>query len=165
VISDEKRAELDAIATLRSGQMRAEPEKIQIIRPQMERHFEHEILRRLDKIYALLTRITGFTAKLESNMPFAAGATAVIDFTPQPAGAVLAPGDVPTFTSSDPVNAPVTADSTGLVATVNFAAKAPTGSYTITCSYTNPDGTVATPGTYTGTIAQDITGFTSTLVS
>ncbi len=99
-------------------------------------------------------------------MPFAAGATAVIDFTPVPAGAVPAPGDLPTLTSSDPVNAPVTADSTGLVATVNFAANAPAGDYTITCNYTNPDGIVATPGTFTGTIAApDITGFTSSLVS
>jgi hypothetical protein len=128
----------------------------------------HEV-NRIWRILALHHPVTGFTATLESNMPFAAGATAVIDFTPQPAGAVPAPGDVPALTSSDPVNAPVTADSTGLVATVNFSETAPAGSYTITCSYTNPDGTVATPGTYTGTIvaaaSPDITGFTSTLVS
>lgn len=113
-------------------------------------------------------RITGFDV-LENNMPFAAGATAVIDFTPVPAGAVPAAGDVPALTSSDPVNAPVTADATGLVATVVFAAAAPAGDYTITCSYTNPDGVVATPGTFTGSIAAppppDITGFTSVLAS
>lgn len=116
-------------------------------------------------VFQSTERITGFDVE-EDVMPFAAGATAVIEFVPVPAGAVPASGDVPTITSSDPTNAPVTADATGLVATVNFAANAPAGDYTITCSYTNPDGVVATPGTFTGTIAApDITGFTSSLVS
>lgn len=108
--------------------------------------------------------VRSFTSELESAMPFAAGQTAVIDFTPQPVGVKLAEGDIPTITSSDPTNAPVTADSTGLVGTVVLSATAPAGDYTFTCTYTNPDGVVAF-GTYVGTIVQDVTGFTSSLVS
>jgi len=99
-------------------------------------------------------------------MPFQAGATVVIDFTPQPTGAE--PTTPPTITSSDPTNAPVTADSTGLIATVVFDAAAAGESVTISISYTNPDGTVAT-GDYQGTVAApavpDVTSFTATLVS
>lgn len=97
-------------------------------------------------------------------MPFQAGATAVIDFTPE--GGV--PTSAPTITSSDPTNAPVTADSTGLVATVVFDASAAGETVTISISYTNPDGKVAT-GEYQAVVAAaplpDVTGFTATLVS
>jgi hypothetical protein len=128
---------------------------------------DDRLWRAIHRILAELHPVTSFTAELEINMPFQAGATAVIDFTPVPAGSKLV--SAPTITSSDPVNAPVTEDSTGLIATVVFPASAPVGeSVTISISYTNPDGTVAT-GAFTDTIAAapapDVTGFTGVLAS
>jgi hypothetical protein len=114
--------------------------------------------------------VTGFKSRQENPMvPLYPGNTIVITFTPLPVGAEPASGDVPTITSSDPVNAPVTADSTGLVATVAFPETAVVGTeFGITINYTNPDGTVATPNTFSGTIvapppppSPDVTGFTS----
>ncbi len=136
-----------------------------------EHEFQRQVLEELRRIRREICHesapVTSFTSEII--MPFQAGATAVIDFTPQPAGAKLASGDVPTITSSDPTNAPVTADETGLIATVVFPSTATVGeSVTISINYTNPDGDVAT-GSFTDTIAApavpDVTGFTGALVS
>jgi len=97
-------------------------------------------------------------------LPLAPGFSPVFTATPVPAGTFPAPGNVPAWTSSDTTNAPVTADATGLVGTVAIPASAVVGtSFTLTVTYTNADGTVAT-GTFTGTIVAappaDITSFT-----
>jgi hypothetical protein len=138
-----------------------------------DRAIEH-LQREVRKLWRALYRIEDrefnevllFQASLEKDMPQNPGATAVIDFTPIPANATLT--QPPTITSSDPTNAPVTADATGLIATVNFPPSAAVGTnYTLTCSYTNPDGTTAT-GTFSGTIVAavvDVTSFTSAEVS
>jgi hypothetical protein len=65
--------------------------------------------------------------------------------------------------SSDTVNAPVSVDSTGLVATVALPSTAVVGtSFTLTVSYTNADGTVATGTISLSVVAApspDITSF------
>jgi hypothetical protein len=135
----------------------------------MFNEFERCVLRELRAIRRELRHepepVTSFSS--ESTMPFQAGATAVIDFTPQPTGSKVV--SAPTITSSDPTNAPVTTDETGLIATVVFPATATVGeSVTISITYTNPDGDVAT-GSFTDTIAAapvpDVTGFTAVLAS
>jgi hypothetical protein len=95
----------------------------------------------------------------------APGFSPVYTVSPVPAGAVLNPTQpVPVWTSSDSTNAPVTADATGLNATVAIPASAPVGTvFTLTVAYTNLDGTVA-QGTLDQTIVappqQDVTAFT-----
>lgn len=84
--------------------------------------------------------------------PIAPGFSPVYTATPIPTGTFPAPGNLPVWTSSDTTNAPVTADATGLVATVAIPATAIVGtSFTLTVTYTNSDGVVAT-----GTLAQTI---------
>ena len=87
-------------------------------------------------------------------------------------GVVPTPDGVSTFaaqtvwSSSDTVNAPVTAnaaDPTGLTATVAIATTAPVGtSFTLTWTYTNVDGTVVTVTLAQTTVAPvvDVTGGT-----
>jgi hypothetical protein len=70
------------------------------------------------------------------------GTSAVYTATPVPSTAV--PSTPPTWTSSDTVNAPVTADATGLIGTVDVPSTAVPATFTLTVSYTNSDGTVAT---------------------
>ena len=115
-------------------------------------------------IYRLATHppITHFKVEVTSMLPIAPGFSPVYTATPSPSNAF--PSTPPTWTSSDPVNAPVTADSTGLVGTVEIPATAVVGtSFTLTVSYTNADSTVAT-GSITQTIVPvppvDITSFT-----
>lgn len=136
----------------------------EIERLQREVHHLWSAVLRLEELELVL--VDSFQSKLETEMPQNPGATAVIDFTPVPADATLT--QPPTITSSDTTNAPVTVDSTGLVATVQFPASAVVGTnYVLTCSYTNPDGTMAT-GTFDGTIVAvvvDATSFTSKEVS
>jgi hypothetical protein len=108
---------------------------------------------------------TSFSIVQENIMvALAPGNTAVFTATPTPAGTALGPGIVAVFTSSDTVNAPVTADATGLIGTVVFPSTAVVGtSFTLTCTATNADGTVAT-GSASFTIvaapSPDVTGFT-----
>ena len=106
---------------------------------------EH-ILHELRQIRHVLTRITHFTIQETTMQPIAPGFSPVFTATPQPAGNVLNPAQpVPSWTSSDPTNAPVSVDSTGLVATVAIPSTAVVGtSFTLSVSYTNADGTVAT---------------------
>jgi hypothetical protein len=74
--------------------------------------------------------------------PITPGTSAQYTATPVPTDGVLA--SPPTWVSSDEANAPVTVDSTGLVATVNVPVSAPATSFELTISYTNADGVVAT---------------------
>jgi len=111
----------------------------------------------------LISKQGGFNVAL---VPVAPGFSPVYTATPIPAGAFPAPGNVPTWTSSDTTNAPVTADSTGLIGTVAIPTTATVGAgFVLTVSYTNADGTVAT-GSLSQTIvaapSPDITGFTIT---
>jgi hypothetical protein len=125
---------------------------------------EERIIRLLEK-FLHSNRIIGFEIYRKDTMnPLAPGTSAVYTATPIPATAV--PSTPPTWTSSDPVNAPVTADSTGLIGTVNPPTSAPIGTnFTLTVNYTNADSSVAT-GSITDTIvapgSPDITAFTIT---
>jgi hypothetical protein len=110
--------------------------------------------------------VTGFTFTQENPMlPFAPGSSPVITITPLPAGVQLTQA-APTTVSSDPVNYPVTVDATGLIATINIPATATVGApaATLTTSYTNADGTVASSisqpfGPIVAAVT-DVTGFT-----
>ena len=108
-------------------------------------------------------RITGFTIEIQGDnmLSIIPGNSPVFTATPVPA--TSAPSTPPTWESSDTVNAPITVDSTGLVATVEIPATAVVGAgFTLTVSYTNADGTIAT-GTTSQTIvappSPDITSF------
>lgn len=107
--------------------------------------------------------ISAFEIRRITMLPIAPGFSPVYTATPIPAGTFPAPGNLPAWTSSDTTNAPVTADATGLVATVAIPASAVVGTvFTLTVTYTNADGTVAT-GTLSQTIVNappsDITSF------
>ena len=91
------------------------------------------------------------------------GNTLQFTATPTPAGSVLPSGVVPTWTSSDPTNAPVTVDPTGLIATVVLSTSITVGeSVTLTITATLPDGTTPT-GSTTFTVGAappvEVTGF------
>jgi len=95
-------------------------------------------------------------------LPIAPGFSPVFTATPIPATSVPAPGQPLTWTSSDPVNFPIT--SSGLVATAAIPTTATVGATgTLSISYTNADGTVAT-GSFSWVIQAappaDITSFT-----
>lgn len=130
----------------------------------VERIFEREERTNL-LLFDLLNphRIERFVISQESLMvSIAPGNSPVFTATPVPATSV--PSTPPTWFSSDTTNAPVSVDSTGLVATVQIPSGATVGaSFTLTVSYTNADGTVAT-GSITETIvappSPDITSFT-----
>jgi hypothetical protein len=120
------------------------------------KEFQDEVLRFLWELrrdlrqilHALhLERIERFviTRQGETSMGFpliTPGSSAVYTATPVPATAV--PSTPPTWVSSDPVNAPVSADPTGLIGTVNPPALAVPTTFTLTVTYTNADGSVAT---------------------
>lgn len=111
--------------------------------------------------------VDGFTFSQTGDVmiPIAPGFSPQITATPIPAGTVLGPGIVATTTSSDTVNAPITTDPTGLIATVNIPATAVVGgTFTLTTTATNADGTVATSTSQAFSIVAappvDVTGFT-----
>ena len=124
-----------------------------------------EILREESEILRILepNRIERFVIFEENPMlPIAPGNSPVFTATPVPSTSV--PSTPPTWVSSDTTNAPITVDPTGLIATVAIPVSATVGaSFTLTISYTNADGTVAT-GTTSLTIvappSPDITSFT-----
>jgi hypothetical protein len=135
-----------------------------------------ETIAELKTISQQLTQLLPEPAEVESfsitqtgapNMALIAiapGSSPVFTATPVPAGTAPGPGLVPTWTSSDTVNAPVTADPTGLIGTVAIPTSAVVGtSFTLTVSLTNADGTVAT-GSASFTIvaapSPDVTSFT-----
>lgn len=97
-------------------------------------------------------------------LPIAPGFSPVFTATPVPSTSVPNPATPPTWTSSDSVNAPITVDPTGLIATAAIPASAVVGTaFSLSVSYTNADGTVAT-GSISLTIvaapSPDITSFT-----
>lgn len=107
-------------------------------------------------------RIDRFLIKEITMLPIAPGFSPVYTAIPVPAGTF--PSTPPTWTSSDTTNAPISVDPTGLIATVAIPATAVVGtSFTLSISYTNADGSVAT-GSLTQTIvaapSPDITSFT-----
>jgi hypothetical protein len=111
-------------------------------------------------------RITRFViAEQETPMgllAIAPGNSPVFTATPVPSTSV--PLTPPTWISSDTTNAPVTVDSTGLIATVAIPTNAVVGTvFTLTVNYTNADGTAATGSIILSIVAgpsPDITGFT-----
>jgi hypothetical protein len=133
----------------------------------------HEILHELKEIRRELhhkTAVTGGIMYQQGNpmalLPIAPGNSPQFAVTPTPTGVTtLAANTV--WSSSDTTNAPVTAnasDATGLTATVNIPSTAVVGTtFTLTWTYTNADGTVATPATLSLTIVAlvtDVTGGT-----
>lgn len=127
--------------------------------------FDEEIHERFHKCLCH-SSIDHFKIVKENDMiPIAPGSSPVFTATPEPQGDTLNPSQpIPTWTSSDEANAPVSVDSTGLVATVAIASGATVGNtFTLTINYTNADGTTAT-GSLTETIVApppvDITSFT-----
>jgi hypothetical protein len=124
------------------------------------------VLREIEKeLHPQHNNVTHFIIKeiFMALTPVAPGFSPVYTATIVPAGNILNPAQpVPVWTSSDP-KAPVTADATGLVATVTVAADAAVGEqFTLTITYLNADGTTAT-GTLDQTIvaapATDVTSF------
>lgn len=113
MIPDWKKAELDAIAAW-----------VENTTTPSEHHFEHEVLRRLDRIEQLLRqRFSTHISFEEITMnPTQAGQTQVFTGTLAPAGSVLAPDAVATIASNDPSVSP-SLDSTQLIVTVTY----PTG--------------------------------------
>ena len=83
--------------------------------------------------------------------PVAPGFSPQYTATPVPSNAVPNPATPPVWSSSDPVNAPMVVIDV-LDVSVAIPATAPVGTtFTLTITYTNADGTVAT-----GTLAQTI---------
>jgi hypothetical protein len=132
--------------------------------------YQREVLHVLRKILGRLDRpvdeIDSFTITQQGDpmalLPIAPGFSPVFTATPVPAAAVPNPATPPVWTSSDVVNFPIT--SSGLVATAALPASAVVGTTgTLSISYTNADGTVAT-GSFSWTIvappSPDITSFT-----
>lgn len=138
--------------------------------------FKQEVLQALREILALLkapSPVKYFNVKENhmSLLPIAPGFSPGFTATPVYASPT---NDTPpsasnpvTWTSSDPVNAPITvdaSDATGQTATVNIPTTAVVGtSFTLSVSFTNPDGTTATGSASFTIIAappSDITSFT-----
>lgn len=127
----------------------------------------HAIQQLISELKHKANRIERFViSQLEIHMlPIAPGNSPEFTATPVPATSV--PATPPTWTSSDTTNAPITVDPTGLIATVNIPETAVVGTdFSLTVSYINPDGTVAT-GSVSLTIvapppppSPDITAFT-----
>lgn len=134
-------------------------------------HLLHESIRLQFRIlkHFHLQDIVGFTISQQGDenmalLPIAPGFSPVFTATPVPAGTFPAPGNIPTWVSSDTVNAPITVDPTGLIATAAIPTTAVVGTaFTLTINYTNADSTVAT-GTASFTIVaappSDIQSFT-----
>lgn len=125
-----------------------------------------EILHRLP--HPTPHHITQFSPIQELFMqPLVAGSTAFFRTTSLPAGTSPDPARLPSWGSSDSVNAPVTVnpnDTTGLSASVDISTSAPEGTpFSLTITYTNADGTVATRTDSFVTVpvpSPDITDFT-----
>ena len=113
--------------------------------PMSDRHFEHEVLRRLDKIEALLRKpLPTSTSFSEITMLSTIGGnTQVFTGTFVPAGSVPPPDAVYAVTSNDPAISP-TVDPTGLIVTGIL----PAGwveSTTSPLAYTRTASSVSTP--------------------
>jgi hypothetical protein len=130
------------------------------------RHLEREVRKLWSKVLRIEERefvdVQSFQVLENPMVAQVPGNTIVVTFTPVPADATLT--EPPTIVSSDTVNAPVSVDPTGLIATVTFPPTAVVGTnFTLSISYTNPDGTVAN-GSFSGIIVApviDATSFTA----
>lgn len=125
-------------------------------------HIERELSHRHCHHHPHHNHVLAFEIKEITMLPIAPGFSPVYTATPVPSTSV--PSTAPVWTSSDTINAPVLADATGLVGTVAIPSTALVGAtFTLTVTYTNADGTVAT-GTLGQTIvaapSPDITSFT-----
>ena len=113
-------------------------------------------------------QITGFTKIQEITMvPLAPGQTATFSTTPIPSTSVPVAANI-VWSSSDTTNAPTspnTADTTGLSTLIAFPTTAVVGTtFSLTVSYTNSDGTVASQSnsfTIVAPPSPDVTGFTA----
>lgn len=96
----------------------------------------------------------------------APGAAGVFVESPLPSGVTLPSGVVPVWTSSDPVNAPVTSslpDGSGCTVTVPATATVP--SFVLTVSATLPDGTTPSANATVPINFPEVTGFAITQTS
>jgi len=98
-----------------------------------------------------ITSEGGISMAIKGVLPGAAGVFTATPKAPDGVTTVALPvgSSVPTWTSSDPTNAPVTASADGLTATVNVAADAVGGDFDLTVTATLPDGTTVITGTAT----------------
>ena len=148
--------------------MRREELELEVLR--LLRNMERLLRKLVNDEAEDLNRIERFAVIKQENstmVPLAAGQTATFSTTPIPATSVPNPAALPVWTSSDTTNAPVspnTADKTGLSTLVVFPSTAAAGvTFSLTITYTNADGTVATQTNSFVTVAPpspDITGFT-----
>ena len=135
-------------------------------------HLLHESIRLQFKLLSHfnLHNIVGFVISQQGDnmpplLPIAPGFSPVFTATPVPSTAVPNPSTPPVWTSSDTVNFPISTNLTNpLQVTVDIPSTATVGAAgTISLSYTNADGSVAT-GSFSWTIeaapSPDITSFT-----
>lgn len=116
-----------------------------------------------------VSNFTQITQETYLMVPLAAGQTATFTTTPLPTDSAPVAASI-IWTSSDTTNAPVSpnlADTTGLSTLVVFPSTVVAGvSFSLTVSYTNSDGSVATQSNSFTTVAAaspDVTGFTDIL--
>lgn len=108
-------------------------------------------------LYRILQEVTpqfpeGFTIQGDSMIALSPGNSPQFTATPVPAGSSLG-SVVPTWTTSDPVNAPISVDVTGLVATCDLSASIAVGaSVTLSISATSSDGSQTATGSVTFTV-------------
>lgn len=148
--------------------MRREELELEVLR--LLRNMERLLRKLVNDEAEDLNRIERFAAiKQESPtmVPLAAGQTATFSTTPIPPTSVPNPAALPVWSSSDMTNAPVspnTADASGLSTLVVFPSGVAAGvTFSLTITYTNADGTIATQTNSFVTVAPpspDITGFT-----
>ena len=134
-------------------------------------HLLHESIRLQFKLldHFNLHNIVGFVISQQGDtmplLPIAPGFSPVFTATPVPSTAVPNPSTPPVWTSSDTVNFPIVTNlANPLQVTANIPSTATVGATgTISLSYTNADGSVAT-GSFSWTIvaapSPDITSFT-----
>ena len=123
----------------------------------------HRILHLLEHRLPKHHYLTHFTIKESFMVPLDPGQTPEFTATPQPDGAVLPAGVIPTWSCSDSTFS-LTPDATGLIVKVAIPSTATVGeSVTLTITATLPDGSTPT-GTFTFSIGAppppQVSGFT-----
>lgn len=113
---------------------------------QIERNL-HELFHLVKHLYKILGKEQhGFQITQGDNMPITGiivGASGVFQETPTPAGAVIPPGTIPQWSTSDTANTTLTPSADGTQVTVAVASTAPAGgSFNLTV--TNQDGSFPT---------------------
>lgn len=159
----------DIVLQFELDKLREEVRRLKFLTAHQQHEINH-IQKEIHYIFHLLkhnqNQIQSFTIHQQGDpmalLAIAPGNSPVFTATPVPSTSV--PSTPPTWVSSDTTNAPITASADGLSVTVAIPTTATVGTaFTLTISYTNADGTVAT-GTTTQTIvpapSPDITSFT-----